>query len=400
MPPLLLTVALLLTALAGLLRPDRRRPVLAGWVLALAGLTTAVVVSRVEVTAPTLETPVPAWPGTATLLAGAGLLLAAAVGAEGARERVARSDFGWRQPSAAVLAGLAVLTPVALAGWWVVTGAEGPVQRRDPVLLPAFVAAEGDGPDRPRTLVLRARDSDELRYALLRAEGPRTGDAELSPPVDAATGLDAVVADLASGRGGDAAARLVPYGVRFVQLGRPFDPAVARAIDAVPGVVRVSGPSGSILWRIDFRTGRLRVLPPGAKVVGPDGAPPPARVLRSGQVRAATGLPSGEADRLLVLADPRHEGWQARLDGQALTPRTYDGWAQAFLLPADGGRLLLRHEEGLRTTLLWVQLGLVLLVVVLALPQARTGEDEDLPEDGPATTVPADVPARDVAVTR
>jgi hypothetical protein len=399
MPPLLLTTALLLTALAALLRPDRRRPVLVGWVLALVGFAGAVVVSRVDVTSPTLDAPVPAWPGPATLLAGAGLLLAAVVGAEGARDRVARSDFGWRQPGAAVLAGLAVLTPVLLAGWWVVTGAGDPLERRDAVLLPAFVAAEGDGPDRPRTLVLRARDAGDLRYALLRSEGPRTGDAELSPPPGAARRLDAVVADLASGRGGDAAARLVPYGVRFVLLARPIDRSVARAIDAVPGVVRVSGPAGSILWRIDYRTGRLRLLPPGAWVVGADGAPPPARVLRSGQVRADTELRAGEKGRLLVLADPRDEGWQARLDGQVLPSRTYDGWAQAFLLPADGGRLLVRHEQGLRAALLWAQLGLVALVVILALPQARTGDD-DLPEDVPPPATAGDAAGRAVAVTR
>jgi GT2 family glycosyltransferase len=399
MPPLLLTAAVLLTGLAALLRPDRRRPVLAGWVLALVGLAAAVVVSRVEVTAPTLETPVPAWPGPATLLAGAGLLLAAVVGAEGARARVARSNFGWRQPSAALLAVLAVATPAALAGWWVVSEAGGPLERRDPVLLPAFVAAEGDGPDRPRTLVLRARGAGDLSYALLRSEGPRTGDAELSPSTGASARLDAVVADLASGRGGDAAARLVPYGVRFVLLGRPIDRSVARAIDAVPGVVRVSGPAGAILWRIDYTTGRLRVLPPGAKVVDADGAPPPARVLRSGQVRAAPDLPAGDAGRLLVLADPRDEGWRAGLDGQALPAQRYDGWAQAFRLPADGGQLLVRHEHGLRTTLLWVQLGLVLLVVVLALPQARTVDDEDLADEGRHAAVD-DAPGPTVAASR
>ena len=40
-------------------------------------------------------------------MAGAGLVLAAAAGAEGARARVAGSSFGWRQPAAAALAVLA-----------------------------------------------------------------------------------------------------------------------------------------------------------------------------------------------------------------------------------------------------------------------------------------------------
>jgi hypothetical protein len=378
LPPLAVGAAVLLAALASLLRPDRRRPVLVGWVLALVGLASAVVVSRVDLTAPTLETSVPAWPGPSLLLAGAGLLLAAAVGAQGARERVTSSSFGWRQPGAALVAGLAIAAPVVAAAWWGLGGAGDPLDRRDPVLLPAFVAAEGGQPDRPRTLVLRSRGSGELAYSLLRADGPRTGDAELSPPTDAGTGLDPVVADLASGRGGDTAARLVPYGVRFVLLTRPLDQAVAEAVDAVPGMIRVSGPAGSVLWRVDFPTGRLRVLPPGAGVVEGDGSPPPARVLPAGQVRADTRVGSGEADRLLVLADPRDDGWRATLDGEVLPARTYDGWAQAFLLPAEGGRLRLHHEEGVRAPLLWLQLGAIVLVVLLALPQARTRQPEPL----------------------
>jgi hypothetical protein len=54
------------------------------------------------------------------------------------------------------------------------------------------------------------------------------------------------------------------------------------------------------------------------------------------------------------------------------------------------GHLEIRHDPGLRATLLWVQLGLVALVVVLALPQARTGADDipDEPAPRAATSTP------------
>jgi hypothetical protein len=376
LPPPLLAAALLLVALVGLLRPDRRRAVLAGWLVALVGLAGAVLVSRVTVTAPGSQGAVPAWPGPALLVAGAGLVLAATAGAQGVRTRVASRSFGWRQPSAAALAALAALAPVVTAGWWVWAGAGGPLRRADPALLPAFVAAEAAQPDRPRTLVLRSRGSARLSYTLLRADGPRTGDAELSGA--AGTGLAAVVADLASGRGGDAAARLVPYGVRFVLLSAPVSEALTRAVDTATGVVRVSGAEGSVLWRVDFPTGRLRVLPARAPVTTEEGAPPPARTLPAGEVTADTEVPAGTDGRLLVLADRRDDKWQARLDGQLLPARTYAGWAQAFSLPAEGGRLHLEYDAGWRTPLLWVQLGCVLLVVVLALPTAGAGSDGDL----------------------
>ncbi len=387
LPPLLLGAGLLLAALAGLLRRDRRPLVLLGWLAAVVCLGAALGLARTTVTGPTLEASVAAWPGPLMILAGAALVVAAVTGAEGARARVAGSSFGWRQPAALLVLVAAGLAPVLTAGWWAVTGAGGPLQRRDPVLLPAFVAAEGDQPDRPRTLVLRAQDDGRLAFAVLRSDGPRTGDAELTPVVPRRVGLDGAVADLASGRGGDSAVRLVPYGIRFVLLATPTDGRLVRAIESVPGIVQVSGQADSRLWRIDYRVARLRVLAPDAPVVSEDGAAPAAVLLPAGQVGARTEVPDGAAGRLLVLADAADDGWRATLDGTALTPRRYDGWAQAFSLPAGGGRLVLDHDGGRRPVLLWFQLAGLVLVVVLALPQARSpldddsGADADLPEE-------------------
>jgi hypothetical protein len=289
---------------------------------------------------------------------------------------VAAASFGWRQPTALAVLVLAGVAPVLTAAWWAWTGAGDPLQRRDPVLLPAFVAAEGAPSDRPRTLVLRSRPDGSVSYALLRSDGPRTGDAELTPPPDRDTGVDAAVADLTSGRGGEAAARLVPYGVRFVLLTKPVDRPLAKAISAVPGVLQVSGQRGTVLWRIDYPTGRVRVLPPGAPVVEADGAAPPATVVPAGQVESHARVASGPPGRLLVLADAEDAGWRARVDGTPLASRRYDRWAQAFELPAGSGRLDLTHDQGLRPALLWVQLGLLALVVLLALPPVRASLDD------------------------
>ena len=68
------------------------------------------------------------------------------------------------------------MTPVLTAAWWGWTGAGDPLERRDPVLLPAFVAAAGAQPDRPRTLVLRVSRPDGsvvLRAAAFRRPAHR-----------------------------------------------------------------------------------------------------------------------------------------------------------------------------------------------------------------------------------
>ncbi|MDQ1585219.1 MAG: hypothetical protein QOH80_584, partial [Actinomycetota bacterium] len=376
MYPLVVSAGLLLAALAALLRPDRRKVVLAGWLVALLGIVAAAVVSRVRVGAPGLGGPVLAWAGTPTLLAGAGLVLAAVVGAEGARARIAARSFGWRQVTAAGVVVLSAAVPLLAGGWWAVRGAGDPLARRNPVLLPAFVAAEGDQPERPRTLVLRQRGAGSLSYALLRADGPRLGDADTAQPGPARR-LDAVVADLASGRGGDAAAELVPYGVRFVLVDRPVPAALGEAIDAVPGLVRISGPDRSALWKVRYPSGRVRLV----DAAGP--APP--TVLPAGPIGLAVHVPPAAGARLLVLADRRAPGWRAELAGHRLTPRTYAGWAQAFVVPASGGLLTVRHEDRAHSVLLWLQAAAVVLVLVLALPSARRTEDPD----EPATHVPS-----------
>jgi hypothetical protein len=201
---------------------------------------------------------------------------------------------------------------------------------------------------------------------------------------DIATGLDGTVSDLASGRGGDAAADLLPYGVRFVLLSRPVHPALAEAIDAVPGLVRISAPDNAALWKVRYPSGRVRIVSGPTDTSG--------TVLPSGDVGVRTEIPSARTPRLLTLADQRDPRWQATLDGRRLEPRQYDGWAQAFVLPADGGRLVVRYDDGNRQLLLWLQLAAVLVAIVLALPSARSVAEADDPvaAEPPSEHVPAD----------
>ncbi|HBF84793.1 MAG TPA: hypothetical protein DD420_34160, partial [Streptomyces sp.] len=59
---------------------------------------------------------------------------------------------------------------------------------------------------------------------------------------------------------------------------------------------------------------------------------------------------------MLRIADRADPGWQATLDGRALTRKTVDGWAQGFELPAGGGRLDLTYDAPFTHTLwIWAQ---------------------------------------------
>ncbi|OEV05473.1 glycosyltransferase family 2 protein [Streptomyces oceani] len=403
-----LLIGVLLAALAALLRTDRCAVVLVAWSVALAGLLCAVL-SNTE-----------GWAGPAILVYGLALLAAAAVGADGARERVAARSFGWQQPVAGLVAVAAVLAPLAAAVSWMVDGAAGPVERRDPAQVPAFVAQESTTRDQPRTLVLAGNGESggepaesaqsagtegagEVSYALVRGSGARLGDADLASAEGADGRLDDVVAKLVAGSGADQTEQLRGYAVRYVLVRDGAPRQMGRVLDATPGLTRLSQQDGSALWRVDAEVSRVSIVP-GAEGSGGSGEPgvsdsatagdsrDAARgepvAVAAGPVEAHTDVPAGSGDRVLRLADAADAGWRATLDGEPLESVTVDGWAQGFELGPDGGRLDLTYETpATHTAWVWGRGLLGLVVLVLALPGRRREIDDDLPE---AVAVPVE----------
>ncbi|UNO41692.1 glycosyltransferase family 2 protein [Streptomyces sp. MST-110588] len=381
-----LLLGIVLAALAATLRDGRQLAIRTAWGAALTGLLFAVWTNGSH------------WAGPAVLVYGLALLCAAAVGAEGIRTRMTALGFGWKQPVAVLIALSAVLAPLYAAVSWMITGAAGPLERRDPVQVPAFVAEESATSDRARTLVLDGT-ADRVSYTLVRGSGASLGDADLAAEAGEDQRLGGVVGNLVAGSGADQTSRLGGYAVRYVLL-RPGAPReIGRVLDRTPGLTRLSQEDGSALWRLDQRVSRVSIVS-GAGTgtggtatggtatggAGKDGARPQEAVpVAAEPVEAHTKLPDGPDGRVLRIADAADPGWQATLDGKPLKAVTLDGWAQGFELPANGGRLDLTHEDPLgRTAWLWAQGLLAVVLVVLALPGRRREVDDDLPEEGPA----------------
>ncbi|MEU3663838.1 glycosyltransferase family 2 protein [Streptomyces sp. NPDC032940] len=359
----LVLIGIVLAALAALLRSERQRAIRTAWAVALVALVLAVLSNR------------SAWAGPATLVYGLALLSAAALGADGARSRVAEQSFGWRQPVAALIALASAVGPLIAAAGWMIDGADGPLECRDPVQVPAFVAEDGITRDQARTLVLDSDSAAHVSYTLVRGAGARLGDGELA--ADGGNGgLDKVVANLVAGSGADQADQLGGFAVRYVLVhkGAPHD--IVRVLDATPGLRRLSQQDGSGLWQVDRDVARATI------VSGSDAASGEPKPVAAGPVEIHTDIPSGAEGRVLRLADTAAEGWTATLDGKPLTRTTVDGWAQGFELPASGGRLDVTYDDPFtHTAWLWAQGLLAVVLVVLALPGRRRDVDDDLPDE-------------------
>ncbi len=368
-------IGVVVAGLVGLAVATRRVIAMLAVAAACLGYLVAMVVSRFEVRAPAGGTEISAWPGIALALAALGMVVAAVVGAHGVGERLAAREFGLAQPVAALVTLVAIGAPVVAGLSWLTRGAEGPLDRGQPVLVPAFVAAEAETVDRPRTLALRLQRAEgSLSYSLVRDAGPRLGAADVPPPESARRRLDQLVGDLVSGRGDGVVDRMGDFAIRYVLVKAPVSPDVARQLDAVPGLERISTQGGDGLWRVQVPVARLMFFPAG----GGPGVPVP-----SSRVAVDADLPATPGGGVLALAEPASPHWKASLDGQELRSQVYNGWAQAFEVPSEGGRLELAWSSPIRGVWLFSQATLLIVMIVLALPGGarRPGDDEDIPVD-------------------
>lgn len=368
---------LVLAGLVGLAVGTGRAVVVAAWAAAGVGFAFALILSRVDVAAPVGGPAVAAWPGVALALAAAGVLVAAIVGLHGITGRLAALDFGAVQVAAVAVLALAVGGPVVAGAAWALEGADGPVRRASPVLVPAHVAAEAATSDRPRTLVLYQRGPAGLSYALVRGAGPRLGDTDGSTDAEAYKRLDDLVGDLVSSRGGAQVQRLADFAVRYVLVQAPVDEGLGRALDSVPGLARVSAPGGDGLWRLEAPIARLRMT-------GPKEPVPVAAGVRG----AGVDVPAVPGVTELRLSEPANANWVATLDGRPLAPFVHDGWEQAWVLPATGGTLKVAYDDPVRKMWIFSQASLLLVMIVLALPGGGASRPND-EEEPPLATVPA-----------
>lgn len=397
MTPLWFTGGLVLGGFLAFLRRDRR---LAIGMLALAAgiaLALGLVQTSLLVTLPGESSAMRTWPGPATLLLGGCVIAMGAVAMDGLRQRFVDANFTLGQPLALVAGLLALLAPVLSAAWWV-SGQPMALIKASPTLVPAFVAADSQEPQAPRTLMLHDVDSGRVDYTLLNGPGLTLGDADLAPGAEVWSELDALVADVASGRGGSEIEGLAGYGIRYVVLTPNSSRDLVPTLDGEPGLRRLSSAGGEVLWRVAGVTSRARLVDPkaGAEPLG---------LAAEGTVTAdpylEQALPDGPESRTLVIGAQAGDGWRAVAtapDGTSTPLAVAEGpgqltWSQAFEVPAGAPVVAVSHDTSARDTWLWLQFLVLAALIVMALPERRMldpdpdGDDPDPGNDHDARKV-------------
>jgi len=370
LPPYWVSGALVLTGLAALLASRRLVLVVSGWCVALLGFGTALLASRVAVTPPGGQ-PVTAWPGVALAVSAAGLLVAAAAGADGLGSRLSGDGRKGRRRLASfrafpvVVLGLAACSaPLLAAAFWVMNGVSGPIGPATGYVVPSLTSVTIGASRQLRTLVLTSADG-HVSFVLLRGASPEFGDPALTPAPPAQTALAEAVAALVA-PGGDEAVnqsqQLAKFDIGFVLMRAPLNTALVGVLDSVPGLTEFSMTASFDLWR-------LTALPSRVSVVEPDGA---VVAVPTGSVGVA-GARAPAAGGTLELAEPAG-GWIATLNGHHLTavPSPAGTWAQAFRLPAGGGTLTISRNALGRNLLTLLEVLAFLVVAALALPGIRS----------------------------
>ena len=320
--------------------------------LGFISLLAAVLLSTVSMTGNGTSIATPIYAGSLLTLATISAISASVIMLDKLRERLITTNINFRHISAAVLLIVTALYSVTSISWIVSSGANSPLQTGKEVVLPAFLAIEGDA----KTMVIRPRTNGQevtLNYYLARG-----GDATLAQPDIAPADRDqisAAVQELADGTGLTASTTFAVHGIKYLYLKSPVDENIARVIDGLGGFSRASSTNAGIVWKISVNTGAILFTDSSGN----------SSVVQQGKLGITVNEP-GE----LTLTENYSQGWRAMQDGSRLErKRSVDG--MPVFTVTEPGSVTLMYDGTSRRAWISFQTIVIVTVMVLALPAGR-----------------------------
>jgi GT2 family glycosyltransferase len=252
-----LSLGVVVAALVALVRTDTRRAVLRAWVVVVVATAATALLARASFPTAASAAEQPVWAGFPLVVAQAAAITAAALAGAGIRRRLTGTSFGWRQPVGVLVAGLAVVTPVLSAAWWVWAGSAGPLDRGPASDVPTYMSDAALDDPANGVLVVRGSSARGFSYVLLRQPGLRLGDDSVLPSRAAQARLTSYVADLVSSPAQSDITALSRSGVAYVYAPAPADASLAGNLDTVSGVSPGSASGhGDRAWQLEAAPSR------------------------------------------------------------------------------------------------------------------------------------------------
>lgn len=330
----------------------------------LSSLVMATFLNAIAVSAHGDSSPARIWPGGFLALAMFFSARAFANLSQGRIKRLRESPLGRAHFATALVSVFAIYSIATNLFWWVSGAGEAPVKSINSTVLPAFISTATENPDRPKTLIIRAeRDAATQRYGYVVLRNRDVRMEELANLPKEVSVLTKSVSEILAGAGDSPASILAQFGIRYLYLenGRANN-ALARKIDGIGGLTRLSATSDGVLWEVSGLTSRIRFI---STSKGDNDNQ--AIEVTSELVGAEFDVAGSGKVQLAEMYDGR---WRALHGGKVLLPNKSELGLTEFTIP-DAGRVVLFHDGTIHRAGISLQVAALGLLIFLALPRGR-----------------------------
>jgi len=298
------------------------------------------------------------WVGTLITFSTVAAICCAVIILNGLRKRLARTHFHYRHMVAGLVIATTAVYGLTTAVWAATAGASSPVRTDKVTILPAYLAVTPG----VKTLVLRYLEEEKiatLSFYIAREQDALLADPDVAPEPSPA--IEAAVREMVDGSGINSSKVLSAHGIKYLFMKNPVDSQLVRTVDGLGGFLRTSSTQDGIVWRVAGVSERLVFTDKNGKAVA---IPTDAVSARS----------TASGPGTLNLAENYSSGWQVIQQGKQLVRSRNAFGLPQFDIPK-AGEFILIHDGTTRRAWLSLELIVLLVVLVMALPAGRRKSD-------------------------
>jgi GT2 family glycosyltransferase len=317
-------------------------------------LAFAVIIGSLSISSHGNEGSTKVWAGPVLALVTLAAVAAGTVMLDRLRETLVLSHIHYRHILSALLLFTTIAYAISAIGYSITTGANSLVQSGRSTVMPAFLSVEVD----TKILVLREVGPDsnkKIQYYISHGEDISLGQPDVAPIQNPA--IAAAARGIIDGTGVTSSKTLSEYGIKYVYVKNPFKNEIIRSIDGLGGFARTSATTLGVVWKVSEPTGRLMFIDKAGK----------RTVLETGDFGARTFVPS---EGTLVLTETFNRSWQVLQNGYRLEREKNEFGLPTFKV-MEAGEISLIHDGTVRRGWLSLQLIILIVVIVMALPAGR-----------------------------